>query len=64
MRLLTKLHNPFALVAQGFALGAILFFSTHPAPARRLPPPSPRPPRSSARTGSARDSLNGRAAPI
>lgn len=31
MALLRKLQNPFALVAQGFVLGGILFFATHPA---------------------------------
>jgi hypothetical protein len=30
MKLLKKLYNPFALGVQGFALGAVLFFSTHP----------------------------------
>ena len=24
-----KLQNPFALVAQGFAIGGLLFFATH-----------------------------------
>ena len=28
-----KLTNPFALVAQGFGLGAVLFFATIPAEA-------------------------------
>lgn len=31
MRTLKKLQHPFALVAQGFVLGGILFFATHPA---------------------------------
>ena len=31
MALLRRLQNPFALVAQGFVLGGILFFATHPA---------------------------------
>jgi Na+/melibiose symporter-like transporter len=30
MKLLRKLGNPMALVVQGFALGAALFFATHP----------------------------------
>ncbi len=30
MKLLKKLGNPMVLVAQGFALGAFLFFATHP----------------------------------
>ena len=30
MKLLRKLSNPFALVAQGFLAGAILFVSAHP----------------------------------
>ena len=34
MKLLKKLGNPLALVAQGFALGAILFFATHPETSR------------------------------
>lgn len=30
MKLLKKLYNPFLLIGQGFALGAILFLSAHP----------------------------------
>ena len=30
MKLLKKLGNPLALVAQGFVLGATLFLATHP----------------------------------
>lgn len=30
MKLLKKLANPILLTLQGFALGAILFFATHP----------------------------------
>jgi hypothetical protein len=30
MKLIRKLHNPFALVVQGFAVGAALFLATHP----------------------------------
>ena len=30
MKLLKKLANPVLLTLQGFALGAILFFATHP----------------------------------
>lgn len=30
MKFLKKLGNPVALVVQGFALGAALFFATHP----------------------------------
>lgn len=33
-----KLSNPFALAAQGFAAGAILFFATMPAEADSPPP--------------------------
>ena len=36
MKLLKTLGNPFALVAQGFALGAALFFATHPGSGREL----------------------------
>jgi hypothetical protein len=28
MRILNKLQNPFALVAQGFAIGGLLFWTT------------------------------------
>ncbi|WP_162806538.1 hypothetical protein [Sphingosinicella terrae] len=31
MKLRKKLLNPFMLVGQGFVLGGILFFATHPA---------------------------------
>lgn len=31
MKIMKALQNPFALVAQGFVAGAILFFSTTPA---------------------------------
>ena len=30
MKLWKKLQNPWALVGQGFVLGGILFFATHP----------------------------------
>ena len=30
MKILKKLQNPFVLVGQGFVLGGILFFATHP----------------------------------
>jgi hypothetical protein len=30
MKMLKKLGNPLALVAQGFVLGAALFLATHP----------------------------------
>ena len=33
MNIKKKLTNPFALVAQGFGLGAVLFFATIPAEA-------------------------------
>ncbi|HEX8363896.1 MAG TPA: hypothetical protein VF603_01270 [Allosphingosinicella sp.] len=36
MKLLKKLGNPLVLVAQGFALGAALFFATHPGSGREL----------------------------
>ena len=29
MKVLNKLQNPFALVAQGFVLGGLIFFATH-----------------------------------
>lgn len=29
MKVLKKLQNPFALIAQGFVLGGLLFFATH-----------------------------------
>ena len=31
MKILKALQNPFALVAQGFVVGAVLFWSTMPA---------------------------------
>ena len=30
MKFLKKMQNPYALVGQGFVLGGILFFATHP----------------------------------
>lgn len=30
MKLLRKLNNPFALMAQGFVAGALIFLSGHP----------------------------------
>jgi hypothetical protein len=30
MPLLKRLQNPFVLVGQGFAVGAVIFFATHP----------------------------------
>ena len=36
MKLLKKLGNPLALVAQGFTLGAALFFATHPEASREV----------------------------
>jgi len=36
MKLLKTLINPMALVAQGFALGAFLFFATHPETGREI----------------------------
>jgi hypothetical protein len=36
MKLLKKFASPTALVAQGFALGAFLFFATHPETGREL----------------------------
>ena len=36
MKVLKKLVNPVALVVQGFALGAFLFFATHPETGRDL----------------------------
>jgi hypothetical protein len=35
MKLLKTLTNPFALGAQGFLAGAILFFATHPEAAEQ-----------------------------
>ena len=36
MTLIRKLSNPFALVAQGFLAGAILFVSSHPGAGESL----------------------------
>jgi hypothetical protein len=36
MKLLKTLGNPMALVAQGFAIGAALFFATHPDSGRAV----------------------------
>jgi hypothetical protein len=36
MKVLKKLANPVALVVQGFALGAFLFFATHPETGRDI----------------------------
>lgn len=36
MKLLKTLGNPMALVAQGFLLGATLFFATHPETGRDI----------------------------
>ena len=36
MKLLKRLGNPIALVAQGFLLGAALFLATHPETGREL----------------------------
>jgi hypothetical protein len=36
MKVLKKLGNPMALVAQGFVLGAFLFFATHPETGRDI----------------------------
>ena len=30
MKLLKKLYNPFVLIGEGFVLGALIFFATHP----------------------------------
>ena len=30
MKFLRRLQNPYLLVGQGFLLGAVLFFATHP----------------------------------
>ena len=37
MKLRKKLQNPFALVGQGFLVGAILFWTTHPGGAASTP---------------------------
>ncbi|HEX8526125.1 hypothetical protein [Allosphingosinicella sp.] len=36
MKLVRKLHNPFALVAQGFLAGAMLFLATNPGSGESL----------------------------
>jgi hypothetical protein len=36
MKLLKKLGNPMVLVAQGFVLGAFIFFATHPETGRDI----------------------------
>ena len=36
-----KLQNPFALVAQGFVLGGVLFFATHSEALQARADPSP-----------------------
>jgi hypothetical protein len=36
MKLLKTLGNPLVLIAQGFALGAALFFATHPDTGREI----------------------------
>ena len=36
MKLLKTLRNPLVLVAEGFAVGAALFFATHPDTGREL----------------------------
>jgi hypothetical protein len=36
MKLLNTLRNPLVLVSEGFALGATLFFATHPETGREL----------------------------
>jgi len=38
MKVWKKLQNPFALVGQGFVLGAILFFVTQHDPSEAAPP--------------------------
>jgi hypothetical protein len=42
MKVLKKLQNPFLLVGQGFALGALLFFATqHESGEAHSAPPAP-----------------------
>ncbi len=41
MRFLKKLTNPFALVAEGFLVGALLFATTTPDLSDSRPAPSP-----------------------
>lgn len=38
MKLLRKLQNPYALVAQGFVLGGLLFVATHDESFAAAPP--------------------------
>ena len=37
MKFVKKLQNPFALVGQGFLVGAALFWTTHPGAAAPAP---------------------------
>ncbi|MGZ8997838.1 MAG: hypothetical protein ACXW2T_03175 [Allosphingosinicella sp.] len=37
IKLFKKLDNPFLLIAQGFVVGAILFWSTSPGPSEASP---------------------------
>ena len=41
MKWLERLQNPFALVGQGFFLGGVLFFATHPESLLAAPTPAP-----------------------
>ena len=41
MKWLERLQNPFALVGQGFFLGGVLFFATHPESMLAAPAPAP-----------------------
>ena len=41
MKWLERLQNPFALVGQGFFLGGVLFFATHPESLLAAPAPAP-----------------------
>ena len=36
MKLLKKLNNPFLLGLEGFLVGAVLFFATHPGAASSI----------------------------
>lgn len=40
-KLRERLKNPFALVGQGFVLGAVLFFATHPGTSEASAGPAP-----------------------
>ena len=40
MKWLERLQNPFALVGQGFFLGGVLFFATHPESLLAAPAPA------------------------